>query len=718
VSEQDFYIARGSSATLPLSAGDAFTPTSPAQLALPGVVIFVHGVNSMGEWFSETEQGLCEGLNQRLARTDDKMLCSGVPGGCLQANEYGEEVDVDGNLCDADAGNFFQSAGNYSPVIRFRWGYRCAPGDQGLEKAKDDPSSELAQFESEIMLNKDDAWGGGPFQNGTSCLGDLWGPGLTDRMFWFFNIQQFNGTARSVFKCPTRQYMVHAAQRLADLIADIRATQPSCPINVVCHSQGNMIGLAAAMLAEGPDDVADNYVLCNPPYSLEHIKTYSLSDSGLRSIKEMSNPLSTRSEDKRIATFDHFLQRVQTRGATTTGLQPLDKINERIENTQNGSTHFKLAETVNYESGNDRDNRGNVFLYVNPHDQVIGVSTIQGIGWKGVTQKQIGQFTSTNFYQRVWAQGIKVGDPARQQYHYWDDHWNAEEAKRDNNAFWYPLSPRVKYVVANGRYDQSVIQSAAAWLVQGIVALAGTVIDALKIVGIDLALNLRVNDPPPKDHVLPINAPEVPKVDGDYVTPRSVNAGKTVTRGNEEIVSREFDEGVDESTESVLSQQDDSAARRDARMENNAVTRMQASQKEKARWYNLGAKRRADAQYQAWFTAEPQNATDHSSILKNPEHARRVLAYDLAVGVAQIPPEKWQKWREKAHWRFDPQDTYYTQGVVGGGGNIRERTSTQNSGQTVQNAYPMSSMPDTIVDTPLPRDAIVIQEQHQAGIPA
>ncbi|WP_425542680.1 T6SS effector phospholipase Tle3 domain-containing protein, partial [Burkholderia sola] len=31
------------------------------QMPLPGIVIFVHGVNSEGEWFEAAEQGLCDG---------------------------------------------------------------------------------------------------------------------------------------------------------------------------------------------------------------------------------------------------------------------------------------------------------------------------------------------------------------------------------------------------------------------------------------------------------------------------------------------------------------------------------------------------------------------------------------------------------------------------------------------------------------------------------
>lgn len=43
------------------------------QLPLPGIVIFVHGVNSDGEWFSQAEEGLCDGLNDRLKRRNEHM---------------------------------------------------------------------------------------------------------------------------------------------------------------------------------------------------------------------------------------------------------------------------------------------------------------------------------------------------------------------------------------------------------------------------------------------------------------------------------------------------------------------------------------------------------------------------------------------------------------------------------------------------------------------
>ncbi|WP_425117430.1 T6SS effector phospholipase Tle3 domain-containing protein, partial [Burkholderia anthina] len=47
------------------------------QMPLPGVVIFVHGVNSEGEWFDAAEEGLCKGLNRRIGRLDDQLMYHG-----------------------------------------------------------------------------------------------------------------------------------------------------------------------------------------------------------------------------------------------------------------------------------------------------------------------------------------------------------------------------------------------------------------------------------------------------------------------------------------------------------------------------------------------------------------------------------------------------------------------------------------------------------------
>lgn len=68
------------------------------QLPLPGVVIFVHGVNSEGEWYKASEEGLCKGLNRRLGRLDDQMKYHGVDAGQLTPAKYTESVTPEGFL--------------------------------------------------------------------------------------------------------------------------------------------------------------------------------------------------------------------------------------------------------------------------------------------------------------------------------------------------------------------------------------------------------------------------------------------------------------------------------------------------------------------------------------------------------------------------------------------------------------------------------------------
>jgi hypothetical protein len=84
--------------------GDAHTTLVPVPRPMPCIVIFVHGVNSEGEWYENADSGLIKGLNERLGRVD------------LRDNTYKYNSD---KYClkGLNLGN--------SPVIRFYWGYRA-----------------------------------------------------------------------------------------------------------------------------------------------------------------------------------------------------------------------------------------------------------------------------------------------------------------------------------------------------------------------------------------------------------------------------------------------------------------------------------------------------------------------------------------------------------------------------------------------------------------
>lgn len=107
-----------------------------------------------------------------------------------------------------------------------------------------------------------------------------------------------NPTRRPVFRTPPRGYCVLAALRLAKLIQSIRTKQANVPITIVCHSQSNMVGLAAAFFGDALPDVtdpwgnvgrcvADAYVLANPPYSVANTDT-GLENWSQRSARDVS----------------------------------------------------------------------------------------------------------------------------------------------------------------------------------------------------------------------------------------------------------------------------------------------------------------------------------------------------------------------------------------------------------------------------------------------
>ena len=70
------------------------------------------------------------------------------------------------------------------------------------------------------------------------------------------------------------------------------------------------------------------------------------------------------------------------------------------------------------------------------------------------------------------------------------------------------------------------------------------------------------------------------------------------------------------------------------------------------------------------------NPTNHSTIMTNPMHAEKALAYDVAIGLCYLSPEQMKALRIEADWRFgDGMDKknpnkkyweYFAQGVQDG----------------------------------------------------
>jgi len=189
---------------------------------MPCIVIFVHGVNSEGEWFADAEAGIVNGLNERLGRSD------------LEVNEFSN--DDSRPLESLNLKN--------SPIIRFYWGYR-APKDKtdvGVfpwriplkTRVAVHSASKSLRYEYPAYSYRPDSydppkqnvrggtyyWGGGPFQNGTSALSMSWYDGF-DPKLWGINIGSpvINPERdRPLNACRPRTYYVNASKRLAKLI--------------------------------------------------------------------------------------------------------------------------------------------------------------------------------------------------------------------------------------------------------------------------------------------------------------------------------------------------------------------------------------------------------------------------------------------------------------------------------------------------------------------
>lgn len=633
---------------------DKSTVQCSPQLPLPGVIILVHGVNSDGEWYEATEKGLCAGLNTRLARQPEQMFVKDVPGGQLTPASYRPELTDQGFLDDKrTAKTFITTAPNYSPVIRFRWGYKA--DEESLQK-----------FGEGVWLNEASYWGGGPFANGCTALPDLWGEGLNDRLFLWIRAQDFNPEpGRDVYACPTRHYYAFAAKRLAELVKLIRSKQADVPITIVCHSQGNMIGLGAAFygaqIGEVRDGkgksapaVADNYVLANAPYSLVEVGMGTDNWSQRYVVNEHGQ--SGRQTGKaRVDTLANFFELIRARQDTD---QPVEEFSGWSANecTMDGSAGYKVAE--------DRDRytkNGYVTLYCNPHDRVISALTVQGIGWRGLEKDEIYATEGKGvFVQRVWAQGRPVGKKG--DYRYLDG--------KNVENFWNPPSRAARFNLVRTLTDPgnsyvakffTLVTAPVVWTVVKLVDFFGG--------------GIRINAVPSADWRIPIDAPALPH---DYL-PQAQRLGQPTA----------FDQKMDPDADLLKAKAPDTPAKagdpydacrpvkatgpdadgaaddgqNEARLryEHRARLRMADHRRGGNGEEAKKADHEASPEWREWsrpqitnFLKESldQHATDHSTIMTCAENLEKVLAYDVPVGLSRLTTEDWNDLRVTADWQL------------------------------------------------------------------
>ncbi|MGK5024196.1 T6SS effector phospholipase Tle3 domain-containing protein [Janthinobacterium sp. RB2R34] len=639
------------------------------QLPLPGMIIFVHGVNSDGEWYEAAEQGMCKGLNNRLKRCCEHLVHHGVEGGELAPVSYGKEITDDGFLNpEMSADTLIMDAASFSPVIRFRWGYKAS-------------GEELQKYGKGIYLNEEDYWGGGPFANGCSALADLWQDGLSQDLFLWTTIEHMNPfPERQVFSCPPRPYFVLAAYRLARLVEAIRQQQADVPITIVCHSQGTMVAMAAAFLGaklpavEGKFAcVADNYVICNSPYSVaESNFSENWIGSNLRAADGSTGRVTV---DARLETLKNFFEIIRQR-ASLGEVQTDERIDEWMANAQHGFTAAADREQYGIAGaarGGKKSSYGRVTVYCNPHDIVVSSIAIQGIGWRGLNGAELAATNAAGVYvQRVFAQGFEVGKQGA--YDYWLDHWRRPEP--GGKDFWFPAQKYASYSIKRGM-DASESEFATILTV----GFAPLFLLLTKLV------KKPTNASPDKHWKIELAAPDLTpsftpqslrfgelsdKFDEGYdPAGESRQAGKQRTPDDDYFANHAIPRGGLQGEEKRLEAQRMDIAKGTAddearlRYEQRAVIRAQAIREKKV---PVGQKVEQElphatpgADYLTWRGAKVEEmlriqagayATDHSTIMTNPMHAERALAYDVAVGVCNIKPEALRKLRVAADWRL------------------------------------------------------------------
>jgi hypothetical protein len=338
---------------------------------MPGTFIFVHGVNSVGEWYADAAMQLCDGLNKRFGRSD-------------------------------------LAHGARSPIIPFYWGYKMQAGDE-----KRYPG---------LPRDKDNAWGGGPFQNGTNNLLQFWQDGFKRKLLaGLIDLQRLNpDITRQLQDAPPRAYFVHAAKRLANLVDTIREDFSNEPLNIIAHSQGNMITLCAMLYVKRR--APDTLILNNAPYAFDtKITDWLAAANGwsevqsARARRRTFEAVARKIADAKVACKDDE-ENVACASDATVGQVGAYLHHEPECDTwhdQVGGGPVNDAGQCWHECGHaSRDNRGKVFVNFDPHDRVIGISAVEGIGWRGIPEHILGPGRNNlpNVYQRAFARNSGTGD--------------------------------------------------------------------------------------------------------------------------------------------------------------------------------------------------------------------------------------------------------------------------------------------------------------------
>ncbi|RAU39521.1 DUF3274 domain-containing protein [Pseudomonas sp. RIT412] len=372
---------------------------------MPGIVIFLHGVNDPGAAYESVETGLCQGLNDRLSRTDmaaepygvDYARANAIPAPDRDERER-EYVD------DPDTYLYQRSAGGEKPrsvFIPFYWGYRAAPEEIKRDK-NGAPTKLRTQYQDHFgnRLDRHFGKGGGFFDNATNSLPEMYDKGFDKWVRYAAN----RALPNTLFmgKSPPRRYFVLAAHRLAMLIGEIRRLSPNDTVTVMGHSQGTLITLLAqALLVDRGERCADCAIMVASPYSVL--------------------PDKTPKGSKTLDTLINICEAVTKAPHDAPPLGDLQSTAKGYGGRTGGNWSAEQGQRLGPDQSTlvfpERDNRGKVYLYFSHDDTTVALRDVSGIGTFGVPDAlpdgtpAMDRLKGLRFHQRLWSKRIRDDQP-------------------------------------------------------------------------------------------------------------------------------------------------------------------------------------------------------------------------------------------------------------------------------------------------------------------
>jgi len=375
-------VAQRTSTTLPNWCSFSLAELPPE---MPGTAILIHGVNDLGTDFGTVEAGLCEGLNERLNRSD---LKAGVYTQGRMANED-RKVTKDDLFKDMDGVLYRRSEpdGTRSVLIPFYWGYRAAPDEIGKQSI----NGQVVDIHGN-RLDKNFAKNGGMFANATTNIPDMFNTHFKGGLKTNMLEKLQHDPTHPLLEAPNRHYMVLAARRLAMLVKQIRNIDPDETVSIIAHSQGTVISLLAQALLMQADSSDGSSAAANRPAD-----TLVLIDSPYSVIAPWMDR-ATQTGDEQQTAYARARTLIELVKLVGDGKHPTPELDQLLPNTADcrgrAGPAWTPTQAKRFNPKTDdankavvfaeRDNRGKVYLYFCPEDATVALKTVQGIGTNGV----------------------------------------------------------------------------------------------------------------------------------------------------------------------------------------------------------------------------------------------------------------------------------------------------------------------------------------------